>query len=145
MYPCPFFNSAQRYEGVLGEWRYSAIHSLTSALDGGEWSASRPGRLNPRERAPGTYWIGGWVGPRALLDAVVKRKIPSPRRESNPKTPIGQPVAKSLYRLSYRSSCIWSCFFVILQLPFRLVQMFMEISDVRSTIKNGNNELAEML
>jgi hypothetical protein len=26
------------------------------------------------------------VGPRAVLDAVVKRKIPSPRRESNPRT-----------------------------------------------------------
>jgi hypothetical protein len=25
-----------------------------------------------------TDWIGGWVGPRAGLDAVVKRKIPSP-------------------------------------------------------------------
>jgi hypothetical protein len=47
--------------------------SLTSALDGGEWSASRPGRFTPRERAPGTRWIGGWVGPRAVLDAVVKR------------------------------------------------------------------------
>jgi hypothetical protein len=35
-----------------------------------------------------TYWIGGWVGPRAILDAVVKRKIPSPRRKSNPRTPI---------------------------------------------------------
>jgi hypothetical protein len=48
-----------------------------SVLDGGEWSASHPGRFTPRERAPGTYWIGGWVGPRAGLDAVVKRKIPS--------------------------------------------------------------------
>jgi hypothetical protein len=28
------------------------------------------------------------VGPRAVLDAVVKRKIPSPRRELNPRTPI---------------------------------------------------------
>jgi hypothetical protein len=28
------------------------------------------------------------VGPGAILDAVVKRKIPSPRRESNPRTPI---------------------------------------------------------
>jgi hypothetical protein len=34
------------------------------------------------------------VGPRAILDAVVKRKIPSPRRESNPRTPIVQPVAQ---------------------------------------------------
>jgi hypothetical protein len=32
------------------------------------------------------------VGPRAVLDAVVQRKILSPRRESNPRTPIVQPV-----------------------------------------------------
>jgi hypothetical protein len=73
---------------------YSSTHSLTSELDGGEWSASRPDRFTPRERAPGTHWIGGWVGPRAVLDAVVKRKIPSPRRESNRTTPIIQPVAQ---------------------------------------------------
>jgi hypothetical protein len=53
---------------------------LTSALDGGEWSASRPGRFTPREKAPFTHWIGGSVGPRADLDAVVKRKISSPGR-----------------------------------------------------------------
>jgi hypothetical protein len=76
-----------------GGWRYSSTHSLTSALDGGEWSASRPGRFTPTERAPGTHWIGGWVGPRAVLDAVT-RKIPSPRRQSNPRTPIVQPVAQ---------------------------------------------------
>jgi hypothetical protein len=32
------------------------------------------------------------VGPRAVLDAVVKRKIPSPSRELNPRNPIGIPV-----------------------------------------------------
>jgi hypothetical protein len=79
---------------VLGEWRYSSTHYLTSAIDGGEWSASRPGRFTPKERAPGTHWIGGWVGPRAVLDVVVKRKIPSPHRESNHRTPIVQPVAQ---------------------------------------------------
>jgi hypothetical protein len=63
---------------------------LTSALDGCEWSVSRPGRFTPRERAPGTHWIGGWVGPRAILDAMVKRKLPSPRREWNPRTSIVQ-------------------------------------------------------
>jgi hypothetical protein len=42
---------------------------LTSALAGGEWSASRPGRSTSGEKAPGTHWIGGWVGPRAGLDA----------------------------------------------------------------------------
>jgi hypothetical protein len=78
----------------LGEWKYSSTHSLTSALDGGEWSASRLGRFISRERAPGTHWIGGWVGSRAVLDAVVKRKIPSARRELNRRTPIVQPVAQ---------------------------------------------------
>jgi hypothetical protein len=34
------------------------------------------------------------VGPRAVLDAVVKRELPSLRRESNPRTPIVQPVAQ---------------------------------------------------
>jgi hypothetical protein len=40
------------------------------------------------------------VGPRAVLDAVVKRKFSSPCRESNSRTPIVQPVAQSLYRLN---------------------------------------------
>jgi hypothetical protein len=45
---------------------------LTSALVGGEWSASRPGRFTPRERAPVSHWIGGWVDPRTDLDDVEK-------------------------------------------------------------------------
>jgi hypothetical protein len=52
-------------------WRYSSTHSLTSVLDGDEWLASCPGRFTRRERAAGTHWIGGWVGPRAGLEAVV--------------------------------------------------------------------------
>jgi hypothetical protein len=48
---------------------------LTSALVGGEWSASRPGRFTSGERAPGTHWIGGWVGPRAGLDEVERGKF----------------------------------------------------------------------
>jgi hypothetical protein len=50
--------------------------------------------LYPQGTTRGTHWTGGWVGPRAVLDAVVKRKIPSPRRKSNPRTPIVQPVAQ---------------------------------------------------
>jgi hypothetical protein len=109
------FNWAPRHEGVLGEWRYSTTHSLTSALDGGEWSASRPGRFTPREKAcaqssttpwrrmgewsysfssldecegsaspPGrftsgerdrvTSCIGGWIDPRAGLEAVANKE-----------------------------------------------------------------------
>jgi hypothetical protein len=36
-----------------------------------------PRPLYPQERDLVTHWIGDWVGPRAVLDAVVKRKIPS--------------------------------------------------------------------
>jgi hypothetical protein len=48
---------------------------LTSTLVGAEQSASRPGRFTPGERAPGTHWIGSWVGPRAGLDDVEARII----------------------------------------------------------------------
>jgi hypothetical protein len=48
----------------------------------------------PSTKEPVTHWIGGWVGPRAVLDTVVKRKIPSLRRESNPRTPVVQFVAQ---------------------------------------------------
>jgi hypothetical protein len=69
---------------------------LTSALDGGEWSASRLCHFTPGERAPGTHWIG-WIDLiRVDLDAVKKRKI-FHCRESNPSSP-------SLYRLSYLDS-----------------------------------------
>jgi len=36
------------------------------------------GRFTPDERAAGTHWIGGWVGPGAGLDAVVKSRISYP-------------------------------------------------------------------
>jgi len=49
----------------MGEWRYSSKHSLTSALDGGERQASRPGRFIASNRNP------GWVGSKAGLEAVV--------------------------------------------------------------------------
>jgi hypothetical protein len=53
-----------------------------------------PRPLYPEGKTPDTHWIGGWVDPRGVLDAVVKRKIPSLRRESKPRTPIVQPVAQ---------------------------------------------------
>jgi hypothetical protein len=62
---------------------------------GTRWRVSfTPRPLCPKERSRCTHWIGGWVGSRAVLDAVVKRKIPSPHRESNPRTPIVQRVAQ---------------------------------------------------
>jgi hypothetical protein len=58
-------------------WRSAGIAPpfLTSGLDGGLWSASRPGRFIPEERAHSTHYIGGWVGFRTGLDDVERRKI----------------------------------------------------------------------
>jgi hypothetical protein len=44
---------------------------LTSALGGGEWLASRPGRFTSGERVPYTHWTGSWMDPRASLDIAV--------------------------------------------------------------------------
>jgi hypothetical protein len=58
---------------------------LTSALAGGEWLTSRPGRFTPGERAPGAHWIGGWVDLRAGLDDLEKLKfLPPPGLELQP-------------------------------------------------------------
>jgi hypothetical protein len=69
---------------TLGEWRYSST-ILDSALDGGEWSASRPCRFTLKETALDAHWIGGWVGPRAGVDIIEKGKILSSVGESNNK------------------------------------------------------------
>jgi hypothetical protein len=72
------------------------------------WVVSFTPRLfYPRERAPGTHWIGGWVGPRAGPDMVLKWKTPSPCRESDPNHPIVQPV-DSRYGFEVISTWMWN-------------------------------------
>jgi hypothetical protein len=54
-----------RRGGAWGERRYSSYSFSTSALDGGEWSASRPGRsFTPEERNTGTHYTNHFVLPR---------------------------------------------------------------------------------
>jgi hypothetical protein len=56
------FNWAPRHEGVLGKWKYSSTHSLTSALGGSEWSASRPAALVPgKENLVTIGYEAGWA------------------------------------------------------------------------------------
>jgi len=45
--------------------------------DGVEWSGLHNGRFDPMERTPDIHRIGGWVGFRAGLKAVAKRKFMS--------------------------------------------------------------------
>jgi hypothetical protein len=49
--------------------RYSST-ILNSALDKGEWSATRPGLFTPGETALGSHYIAGWVDPKSGLDAM---------------------------------------------------------------------------
>jgi hypothetical protein len=78
-----------------GVWRYSFGTRW-------KWMASFTlRRFYLGERAPGTYWIGGCVAPRAGLDAVEKRNISCSCQEPNPDSWVTESVAQSLYSLSY--------------------------------------------
>jgi hypothetical protein len=77
---------------------------LTSAFDGSGWSASGPGSFASAYTATGTRCVGGWVGPRAGLDAVERRIISCPCQKSNPGSSVVQPVVQSLYQMSYQVS-----------------------------------------
>jgi hypothetical protein len=64
-------------------------------------------RFTPGERTPGNHWTGGWVGPRAGLDAGAKRKILCPCRGSNPDRPAR---SQTLHCLScHGSSIVMTC------------------------------------
>jgi hypothetical protein len=103
---CPYFRNAR-----VATWRWSkgkdvcvrnnfstisddiwgsggtAPPFLTSALDAGEWSASRSCCFIPGERVLGAQKKGGWVGPRVGKSAVEKRII-FQCRESSPGPPV---------------------------------------------------------
>jgi hypothetical protein len=69
---CLIKHYAMKAYGGVDVW----IHIfLTSALAGGEWSASFPCRFTLGERAPGTHRIGGWVGPSTGLEDLEKTKF----------------------------------------------------------------------
>jgi hypothetical protein len=53
---------------------------VTSALDGSEWSASRPSRFTLGGRTPGTQWIGGSTLWR-------REELALPRIELGPSSP----------------------------------------------------------
>jgi hypothetical protein len=80
-------------EAHLGERRYSSYSFLTSALEGGEWSASRPGHALPP--VP-TICEAGWAPEPVWTQR--PDETSSACRESNP----GRPVrSQTLYWLSY--------------------------------------------
>jgi hypothetical protein len=65
-----------------------ALPFLTSALDGGEWLASRPCRFIPWEGASGTHWIGGWGDPEPVWTPWKREKtLPLPGIDYRPCSP----------------------------------------------------------
>jgi hypothetical protein len=81
----------------MGLWRYNS----TFLGFGIRWRwvvSFTPCSFTLGVRAPGTHWIGSWVGTRVGLDAVEKRKILL-CREWNPDRPARSPL---LYRLQIR-------------------------------------------
>ena len=59
------------------------LYTLITGLGGGELLASLSGSFSPGDRAPGTQYIGSWVGSRAGVDVLENRQISCPFRESN--------------------------------------------------------------
>ena len=60
---------------------------LASALN-----ASHSGRFSPGQSAPGICLIGGWEGPRTVLDVAGNIKISCPSRELITCFPVSSPV-----------------------------------------------------
>jgi hypothetical protein len=76
--------------------------AIISALVGGEWSASRPGRSNPGKGS--RYPLDRRLcGPKAGLDDAEKRKFLT--LQALKLRPLGRPArSQSLYRLRYLGS-----------------------------------------
>jgi hypothetical protein len=77
-------------------------------LDGGERSASRPSHSTPEERAQSAHWRGGWVGPRASLNAVENRKVSCPCWESNPRHPAHNLMLYCCHLPSDQCCIVWA-------------------------------------
>jgi hypothetical protein len=90
-------NYASRHEDLWGSVGI-APPLLTPALYGANGQLHVPAALPLKERASVIYWVGGWLGFRAGMDAMEKKKISCPCRESIPDHPAH---SLSLYRLSY--------------------------------------------
>jgi hypothetical protein len=90
---------------------------LTSTLDGREWSDSRPCRFTPsRQKSAGIHWIGGWVGLRVGMGALVKKKIlPLPGMEPGSSSTYHVPEKHTLL---FINEPIWYIFFISLILIF---------------------------
>jgi hypothetical protein len=82
-------------EALGGKRRYSSYSFTTSALDGGEWSVSRPGRALPPGKEPPVPIVqeAGWA-PKPVWTQRLEEKSPCLCRESNFDRPVVQALAR---------------------------------------------------
>jgi hypothetical protein len=74
-----------RHGGAWGERRYSSYSFMNSALDGGEWSASRPGRSLPPGKGPPLPIVkeAGWA-PEPVWTQRLEEKSSAPAGDRTP-------------------------------------------------------------
>jgi hypothetical protein len=84
-----------RHGGAWGERRYSSYSFSTSALDGGQWSASRPGRALAPGKGPPVAIVqeAGWA-PEPVWSQGLEEKSFRLCWRSNLDRPVVQPVAR---------------------------------------------------
>jgi hypothetical protein len=89
-------------EALGGERRYSSYSFTTSALDGGEWSASCPGRALPPGKEPPVPIVqeAGWAS-EPVWTQRLEGKNPLPLPGIEPRSPSGPARSQTLYCLSY--------------------------------------------
>jgi hypothetical protein len=69
----------------LGDRRYSSYSFLTSALEGGEWSASRPGRALPPGKEPPVPTVQeAWWAPEPVWTQRLQEKSSAPVGDRTP-------------------------------------------------------------
>jgi hypothetical protein len=78
-----------------GEWRYSSYSFSTSELDGGEWSASRPGRAFAPGKGPPVLNVheAGWASEPVWTQRLQEKSFRL-CRGSNLDRPVVQSVAR---------------------------------------------------
>jgi hypothetical protein len=95
--PCKVKVKQSRYTPWrrLGGEKYRSYSFSTSALDGGEWSASRPGRALPSGKGPPVPIVqeAGWA-PEPVWTQRLEEKSFCLCRGSNPDRPVVQPVVR---------------------------------------------------
>jgi hypothetical protein len=84
---------------------------LTSALDGGEWSASRPGHLTPRKEP--LVPVRRLGGPQSRSGRCGEEKNSQPSPGIEPKNPNRPARSPALYRLSYHGSNHWQLISIV--------------------------------